>query len=349
MNIKSVFTKKRVIILAVNLVCLTLSMIFSIVSDIQINGLTSQNGAEKWQNQNKDIDYTQISCFFSDDSGMTENSVDAIRNAIETAMTSASVKSDETSRLWIDTYTSTVGKYEVSGTKRGSAQTEIIAVTSDFFLIHDFDFVNGSYFHEEELSENGVVIDNSLAWQIFGSDDVIGMTVEINSVSFYVAGVVDIPRCDAEKKTYGNLPRAYITYNSAEKIGAESLHVECYEVVMPNPVKNYAYNAINDFVSTQYENTSHTVENTTRFSLSNNFRRLKELSDTAIIDNSVSFTWWENSARVTEIKVSLNLFAIIIFLIVPIITLIILLIKTFRFVKSKHILKCIFNKIKNKF
>lgn len=348
MKLKSL--KSKIILSAVNIICIAGALTFSIISDSQINSLTSQKGAEKWRGNNSGMNYSQVSCFFADDSGLNTNNVNAVRNAIKSALTSASLKEEENKRLWIDTYTSSLGKIEVSGTKRGTAKTEITAVTSDFFLIHDFKFADGSYFRDDELSGNGIVIDSMLAWQIFGSDEVKGMTAEINGFDFYVAGIVDIPESSAEKKTYGKLPRAYISYSSAELLSgkSEDITVQSYEAVVPNPVKGFAYNTISEFVENQYESTSVTVENSERFSFSHNFKRLKHLSNCVIITNSVQYTWWENSARVTEIKASLNLFAVLVFLVIPFITLLLFLIKLFRFINSKRLFKRLIQKIKSK-
>jgi len=342
--------KSKIILSALNIICIAGMITFGMISNNQINSLTSQRGAEKWQNNDNNMNYSQVSCFFSDDSGINTNTVNAIRSEIKNAMNGASLKEQENKRLWVDSYTSSMGKMEVSGTKRGTAKTEITAVTGDFFLIHDFKFVDGSYFRDDELSENGIVIDRTLAWQIFGSDEVKGMNAEIQGFDFYVAGIVDIPECSAEKKTYGKLPRAYISYKSAELLSGTDtdIAVECYEAVVPNPVKNFAYNTISQFVEKQYENTSYTVENTERFNLSSNFKRLKHLSNSVIVNNSVQYPWWENSARVTEVKVSLNLFAILVFMIIPVITLIILAIKLFRFINSKHPVRRLTQKIKDK-
>lgn len=341
--------KLKIAVLFLNIVSVAGALTFSIISDNQVNSLTSQRGAEKWQSDSN-ISYSQISCFFAGDSGMDSNSVNAIRSEIKSAMNSASLKEEENKRLWIDNYTSSMGKMEVSGTKRGTAKTEVTAVTSDFFLIHDFKFMDGSYFRDEDLLENGIVIDRTLAWQIFGSDEVTGMTACIDNISFYVVGVVDNPECSAEEKAYGEFPRAYISYESAKAFSdnGEYFPVDCYEAVVPNPVKNFAYNTINDFVEKQYENTSYTIENSTRFTLLENFKRLRHLSDSVIIENAVEYPWWENAARVTQVKVSLNLFAVIVFLIIPVVTLVIFLIKLFRIINSMHIIKRLTAKIKDK-
>lgn len=348
MKLKSL--KSKIILSALNLICIIGILVFSIISNNQINALTSQRGAQKWKNNNSNMNYSQVSCFFSKDSGVDTDNINAIRSEIKSAMDSVSLKEEKGKRLWIDTYTSSMGKLEVSGTKRGTAKTEVTAVTSDFFLIHDFKFTDGSYFRDDELSENGIVIDRTLAWQIFGSDEVKGMTAEINGFDFYVAGIVEIPECSAEKKTYGKLPRAYISYNSAKNLSGigENIPVECYESIIPNPVESFAYNTISKFTEQQYENTSYTVENSTRFTLSNNFKRLRHLSNSVIINNAVQYTWWENSARVTEVKASLNLFAVLAFMIIPVITLITLAVKLFRRINSKHPVKKIMGKIKDK-
>ncbi|MDE5946099.1 MAG: ABC transporter permease [Oscillospiraceae bacterium] len=359
--------KFKIILSVLNIVCIVFIIVFNSLSAKQINGLTSQRGAEKWQNGN-DLNYSHISCFFAKDSGMDINTVNSIKNEIKNAMVTASLQEEEGSRLWIDAYTSSLGKLEVLGTKRGTARTEITAVTSDFFLIHDFQFIDGSYFREEEISQNGIVIDSMLAWQIFGSDNVKGMTAEINNISFYVAGVVKNPENSAEKKTYGSFPRAYISYQGAESlfknvsssslasatassvspVNSESITVDSYEAVIPNPVKKFAYNTLSEFIGNQYENTSYTLENSDRFGFSKSFKRLRHLSNSVVINNAVEYPWWENSARVTEVKVSLNLFAIVVFSIIPIITLLIIFIKLFKYIASMHIIKRLIEKIKSK-
>lgn len=341
--------KSKIILSVLNIICIAGIITLSIISDNQINSLTSQKGAEKWGN-GSDMNYSQISCFFAEDSGINTNNINAVRNEIKNALTGASLKEEENKRLWIDNYTSSMGKMEVSGTKRGTAKTEVMAVTSDFFLIHDFEFLNGSYFRDDEISGNGIVIDSSLAWQIFGSDEVKGMTAEIYGFDFYIAGVVNIPECSAEKKTYGKFPRAYISYDSASILnkGDKDIPIECYEAVLPNPVKNFAYNTISKFTESQYEKTSFTIENSSRFNFLNNFRRLRHLSNSVIINNAVEYTWWENSARVTEVKASLNLFAIFVLLIIPVLTFIMLSINIIKYLNSKHILKKFAGKIKDK-
>ena len=348
MKIKSL--KFRIILSAVNILCVAGALIVSSISDNYVNSLTSQKGAELWQN-NSDTEYSQISCFFADDSGADTNNINGLRSAIKSGLTSASVKEEENKRMWIDAYTSSMGKMEVSGTKRGSAKTEITAVTGDFFLIHDFNFVDGSYFRDDDIDENGIVIDRMLAWQIFGSDEIKGMTAEISGKEFYVAGIVDIPQSDAEKKTYGNFPRAYISYSSAKELVSEKGEnpaVQSYEAVIPNPVKSCAYNTVSEFIEKQYPNTAVTVENSGRFSLSSDFKRLKNLSKSVIIKNSVSYPWWENSARYAEMKASLYLFRILVLLVIPLLTLVLILIKFIRYMISKKPLERLVQKIKNK-
>ena len=50
--------------------------------------------------------------------------------------------------------------------------------------------MSGSYFDGEDLYKDGVVIDENVAWQLFGSNNVAGMYVEINGVQYPVRGVV---------------------------------------------------------------------------------------------------------------------------------------------------------------
>lgn len=49
--------------------------------------------------------------------------------------------------------------------------------------------------------QDGAVIDKNLAWALYGSEKVSGMNIYINGVKFYIAGVIDLPGTEAEKKT----------------------------------------------------------------------------------------------------------------------------------------------------
>lgn len=70
--------------------------------------------------------------------------------------------------------------------------------------------------------QDGAVIDKNLAWALYGSEKVSGMNIYINGVKFYIAGVIDLPETEAEKKTAGSSPKAYISYDMASQVSTDS-------------------------------------------------------------------------------------------------------------------------------
>ena len=60
----------------------------------------------------------------------------------------------------------------------------------EIFHISSAETVVRRYFDGEDLNKDGVVIDENVAWQLFGSNNVAGMYVEINGVQYPVRGVV---------------------------------------------------------------------------------------------------------------------------------------------------------------
>jgi len=122
----------------------------------------------------------------------------------------------------------------------------------------------GSYFDEEMLMEDGIILDEDAAFQLYGSNDVVGMPVYIGDQSFYIRGVVERAVGYLEEAAGLESSLCYVPVQTLLELGVvEGSYT--YEVLMPNPVDGFAKNilvtALNDT-----ENKLEIVENSSRFS-----------------------------------------------------------------------------------
>ena len=275
-----------------------------IAGNIIAGSQNTQFAAERWVNGHKGLDYAQVSCFFGKDAYMSVETVNSVRSSILSELTNASISQKENSRLWYDSFYSRYGKVTASGSKIGTAECEMNVVNGDFFLLHDFELQSGSYFSENDIMQDGAVIDADLAWQLFGSYDVAGMSITLNNVPFYVSGVISTPETKAEKSGYGKTPQLYVSYDGASSISGEK------------------YNAV-------------LVENTNRFSVWKRIKAVKKIPSMVTVNKPIAYTWWENGAKITEFKLSFIYLGAMICLVVPLITLIRLIVRLYKVIKSK--------------
>ena len=309
------------IIAAVNAVSLAGALILTAAGSSIARSQSYNYSAEKWD---PDGESSQISCFFSDDSGFSTDGLGGLRSQI---MNSLSTVLPADSQLNVpDAYSANAGTAELRSDTLGRGDAELTAVGGDFFLFRDFTLLDGAYFSQSDLMQDGAVIERSLAWSLYGSDNVSGLNVYINGIEFYIAGVIDDPANKYQKKTAGEAPRAYISYDGASQLAsltgedADFKKVSCYECIMPDPVENYAYNTINGYFEGMYSGKYHAVCNTTRFTASVRVKSFKNLSSYAVRSDSVIYPYWENASRIAEFKISPIYFLRRISLIVPVVT-----------------------------
>ena len=125
----------------------------------------SQTVAERWSSKKN---ASQVSCFFSVGSGITEDAIIDFEHTVDSALTDASVVQESENpgaRLWADTY-SADGTVSISSDK-ASITADAIGIGGDFFLFHPLKLLNGAYFSGNDLMQDYCVIDEDAAWQLF--------------------------------------------------------------------------------------------------------------------------------------------------------------------------------------
>ena len=335
-------------------------------------------GADRWDSGN----CRQISCFLPEGTTFTADVAEGARANFTSLLSDISVTAEEGQKLIPVAYSAQAGTADIRSDTSGRAVADVTAVGGDFFLFRDFTLLDGSYFGEEDIMQDGAVIDRSLAWLLYGSEKIAGMNIYVNGVQFYISGVVENPQTEQEKDCAGENPKIYLSYeavsgltlqstgtnsaNSRQTAGAggnlsgdtsdmtaltgvnnnfgsnfENENkfdtITCYECIVPNPVKNFAYNAVKDYFDGICKDEYIIVNNTERFEPYKRAKGFKKLREYAVCDKKIVLPYWENASRIAEFELSEIYFFRNLFLILPILTAIFLIIVLF--VKLKKLCK----------
>lgn len=300
------------VIASVNAAAIIGALILTAVGSSMAKSQKYNYAAERWLNGGDDS-YSQISCFLADEAGFTTDSVMSVRSRLINALQNVAVSPEEGKLLCPDAYSAPIGQATVSCDINGRSEAEITAVGGEFFMFRDFTLLDGAFFNENDIMQDGVVIDRNLAWSLYGSENISGMNIYINGVKLYISGVIDNPSTNAEIKCSGSLPKAYVSYEAAGWLSSESVsegetakfsRINCYECIVPDPVENYAYTSVKNIFSESYKGKVSIVNNSERFKPSNRAKAVKKLSDSTVRDNEICLPYWENASRIVEFRLS---------------------------------------------
>ncbi len=295
----------------------------------------SQQGAERFSGDGQH--YAQISSFFTDNSTINESNINNYRSSVQKSLEEASLKSKySNARLWVDCYS---GKEKVKTTKgKTTEDVTMIGVGGDFFLFHPITMLEGYYFTSNDVMKDRILIDKEVAWQLFGSTDVVGMSMQVGNKTCVVAGVFELSDDKVTKNAVGKTPMIFAPFEMlSEANGASTTNdgtskgatVSCYEILLPNPVSGFAKQIILknvagvDLTSTNSSEIDleelkvEILENTNRFSVVRLLETMKSLGTRSMHRKPMEYPFWENIARAKE-DISIVFFRLmILFLIFP--------------------------------
>lgn len=252
-----------------------------------------QTAADRWSSEGG---ASQVSCFFSVNARITQDSLIEFGHGIDQALTDASVIQDSENpgaRLWADAY-SADGTVTISSDKTTLA-ADAIGIGGDYFLFHPVKLLYGSYFSGNDLMQDYCVIDEDAAWQLFGSSNVAGMMVYINKIPHIVTGVVERPSGRLQDAAGLDSTLVYVSYETLSQLG-RSNGINHYEIVMPNPVTGFAEKYVRENLGTDEKNTE-VVENTSRFSFLSRLKLLLQFGTRSMNGKAIIYPYWENVAR----------------------------------------------------
>lgn len=272
-------------------------------------GMRWQEEAERWAGESGD-GYTQLACYFGPGSEIDRDTVYTLRGKLEETFVTAGMTENVPGRLWRDCWSAT-GTLSVTGS-RGTVEAASVAAGGSFFEFHPMELRSGSPLREDDLMKDRVVLDERLAWLLFGSTDVAGMEVTIGGLPYRIAGVTAAEADKPEQQLRGETPTVYLSAEAWDSLGGSG--IDCYEIVLPEPVKGYAEGLLKDNLKAD---SMVTVPVTGRFRLSADWARIGKLSQSVVRTDAVRFPYWENAARLSEQRRSLWLLACTALLVIP--------------------------------
>lgn len=255
--------------------------------------LPSQQAAERWQGDN-DLRFDQVSCFLPVDERIQLNQVFQFRYDMLAKFKEALPDEEEPMRLFRDAW-STSGKV-VAATSLGKGDARVIAVGGSFFDFHPIRLINGSYLSEEDLMQDRVLLDEDLAWLLFGGTELQGMELRLNGVPYVVGGVIQREQDFASKKAYTAGMGLYMSYDGYKQLYPNA-GIDCYELIMAQPVRNFTIN----FTREKFPiGQGSIVENTDRFSFARRMKVISQFGSRSMQSLGVVLPYWENAARCVE-------------------------------------------------
>ncbi len=269
--------KVVLIVLAIDLILCLIAWFIVLKNKDREDRLYSQKAAERWQTEK--MDCAEISIFYSEAGAINASDISSMRGAIKNKLMTDDYLNTKGDRAWIDAYSGhTFDQVRKDNT---TMDVNIYTVGGDFFLIHTIPLISGSYPDLSASDANQILLDEYVAWNLFGTNDVEGKKVWIGNTVFTVTGVVKVATTEEEKQAYGNYYSVFVPMQAFVKkdvtqakaggdgasdssSGSDSgssnsvstgagTEVTCYEVVMPSPIKNYALNAVAEAAGIQFQ------------------------------------------------------------------------------------------------
>ena len=275
------------------------------------NLLRSQQAAVAWAGQSGER-FAQLSAFLPDGAAFDENSIRTMRESIDTALTEASLEEEEGRVLYADAWAA-LGEVSIVGS-RGLATAQAIGVGGDFFLFHPLYLRDGSYLSPNDLMKDRIVLDEELAWRLFGAVHLEGFEVTIGNKLHIIAGVVSREDDFASKKAYTGGAGVFMSYDALNELTEGNAEIFCYELVMPDPITGFA---VKSFEESFPNKDAAIVENSARYSLISILRIIGSLGERSMRTDGIVFPYWENAARYTEDRLALLLVLLIVFAACP--------------------------------
>ena len=277
-------------------ICLALFFVLHGITIKLSESLDEQNMSARWA---ADGGYAQISCFFSSNAEISAEKIEELEHTLDSALLEASIENEDDNgndagrRLFVYAY-SADGVVEIES-EHGKLKAKALGVGGDFFLFHRLKLKNGSFFSGNDVMQDFCIIDEDAAWQLFGSSDVVGQMVTVGGTPHIISGVIDRAEDKLSKAAGLSETLVYVSCESLSNYGTNN-GINHYEICMPNPVSNYAYNLVKDKLKID-DKYIEIIENSGRFSLIKRIEIIKSFFVRSMNGKGIIYPYWENVAR----------------------------------------------------
>lgn len=303
----------------INAVLILLVLFCLLIFESLSDKLLSVDAAHRWRNGNE-MRFVQIGCFLPVDEPKSETDILQFRRTLDQKLVDASLEAAPNGSLYSDAY-SGEAKLTVKG-EHGNTDVKAIGVGGNFFLFHPLQLLSGSYLYETDLMQDRVVLDETVAWQLFGGSNVAGQSVTIQGETYYVAGVVRRESDFASKEAYVEGAGIFLSYSALQKLTQAG--ISCYEIVLPDMISGFGLSLVKENFSV---GTGDIVQNTGRFSVSGLIDVIGSFGSRSMRNNGVIYPYWENAVRMIEDYLALLLVLMTAFAICPVVCGIVLVVR----------------------
>ena len=281
---------RKVLVLAACILC---TLLLAGIERGIVGSLSTQHLATRWS---EETEYAQLASYFTRDTGFYVDQIAATRRSLVTSLEEAALGStnENGGRNWLDAYSSQ-GECLISS-NRTSTNVRMFGVGGDFFQFHPLTLLDGNYFDATDENEDGIILDELVAWQLFGSSHVAGMEIEINGTAYPVRGVVRSDSGMFSEAVEEKVPTIYVSFAVLEAIYSGDVTVDCYEVLIANPVKEFGKEAVKKALGMDEANYE-LIEVSARFDFLHRIDVLKNFGVRSMNRKNIVFPYWENRAK----------------------------------------------------
>lgn len=323
--------KKTLIIIISNVLCLVVFLALQGAQAGIVAPLHAERAADAWAGQSGER-FAQLSVFFPYTYEFNEEKIHSLRASIDNALLAVSLEDSAQRRLYADAW-SAQGNVFIMGA-HGTAGAPAIGVGGDFFLFHPLYLRSGSYISPNDVMRDRVVLDEELAWRLYGSMQLAGLEVEIGGKPFVIAGVVSREKGFAYShalgadKAYEGGAGLYMSYEALSSMTEDGARIDCYEIVMPDVVTDFAVSTLETALSNE---TLQVVENSSRFDYANLFKVIGSFGQRSMHTEPIALPYWENAMRYAEDWLALLLLISLAALVFPVVCAVFYGVKLIRF------------------
>ncbi len=315
--------KLQVIFTACAAVCAISVLVSTLIIGSMAVRLDSQTAYKRWAGDGEAV--AQLSAFMAKDAGLTSEDMErSFKSAIDSALVRESISpANESARIYALAYSaerrvslSRIGEY--GKTVKSGVSAMAVACGGDYFLFHPLKMLSGHYFSTSDILNDMVVIDNDLAWQFFGSPNVVGKSLIINGRECFISGVSEDGRSGEYSEFYGDVPRVYMSYSFAEEIFGD-IYIETAEITLPNPVGGFAEKLFSENLPVD-DALCEIKENSARFTDKNLRKRLFGIAERGVRTKPIAYPYFENTAvMLTDAAANVYIFKLVPIIILSII------------------------------
>jgi len=280
--------------------------------------LPSQQAAGRWGGDAGR--FAQVTVFLPQHNGLTQGEVNGLISALWRELQQEGLEPETPAGAPIFAYSAEGVLEGVASQYRGPIDVYATGVGGNFFLFHPVQLISGVYFPPEGFNQDLVLIDERMAWQLFGAIDVAGLELLIGGRSFLISGVYRPLSDFASRAAYGEMPHMFLYYSAMVALSGWS-PITTMEAVLPNPISGLAEEMLREAIESAgvEEGEFILLNNTDRYGPLALFGVLREFGQRSMYRTGLRLPYWENAARMAEDFAALALALILLLLVYPLI------------------------------